>query len=188
MVARSSTSTYVRSGSSKSYAFDDFDPRLLCPRTQTLVFRFHIVALLSLLLGACIPLPIPHDHRLTPLYSGIVIDLETGHPISGVTVPVETVNRLAEQDGPRFATAETSQDGHYEVSVAERRWAFVVILGPAEGVCAGRAQFTHPDYEPFSFETDMFGGAAFGGACAGVVERRDVRLKRRQAKDSTQSG
>jgi hypothetical protein len=88
-----------------------------------------MILLAIMTLPACVPLPIPHKViRNSHLY-GQVVDAETGQPIRGVSVDLNT-------PGSFYRTVEVSTDEHGRFDmVPTDRWGFLWILAflPFEG-------------------------------------------------------
>lgn len=130
------------------------------------------------LLSGCVFLPIPHDRRVTPLYYGRVTDADTGAPIGGVAVTVTALWADPKTGDTVQATATTDELGEYEVAITERASWFYIFFGPIEGICGGKVNLAHPDYEPKEFKTSVFDGAPIDGVCTGKKHQRNVQLKR----------
>lgn len=133
---------------------------------------------LVIFLSGCIALPIPHDRRVTPMYSGKVIDFDSRIPIKGVVVKVETLIPDRETGIPYTATTMTNEEGYYELGAVERSVWYILWFGPAEGVCGGKVTFTHPEYNTYQYDTQIFTSAAMDGVCTLKEHERDVLLSR----------
>lgn len=140
-------------------------------------FRYTFCIVVLALTG-CIALPVPHDRQISPEFFGIVTDAETGLPIAGAQLKVSLSPR-GKTDQESSAVATSGTDGSYRVRINESTIWYVIVLGPAEGFCAGKLSVSHPDYEPTSDQSSQFRGAAVNGQCHGHKVERNVQLRRR---------
>lgn len=132
--------------------------------------------IVPLMLVGCIALPIPHERRLSPLYSGTVTDADTGKPIESVVV---SVRGYIYSEKSSNAESMTDSSGNYEIGSTEKAFWYVFIAGPADGSCGGSVMFVHPEYEMKVEHTDQASGGGVDGMCTGVKRRLDVSLNKK---------
>jgi hypothetical protein len=139
------------------------------------VWVFVASVFLSMLLVACVVVPVPHDDWRTGQHRGAVRDGATGLPISGARVTLESARSPA-----HTASALSLSDGTFEVGpVVEREVFYLVWLGPAEGECADFLTVSHPGYESVKINWRVFTSAT-GGLCRNERGHHDVRMMKKR--------
>lgn len=138
--------------------------------------RILALSVIPIMLGGCIALPIPHERRVSPLFEGRVTDAATGLPVAGATVTV-TPQSTRPNSIVTTASVVTDAAGNFSVAATEDASWYFVIAGPAEGVCGGALEVTHPGYERWADRAQAFRGAAVDGTCSGFVVTRNISLR-----------
>ncbi len=110
------------------------------------------------------------------MYYGRVTDANTGAPIEGVAVTVTALWADPKTGDTVQITTTTDELGEYEVAIMERASWFYIFLGPIEGICGGKVNLVHPDYEPKEFKTSAFDGGPIDGVCTGKKHQQNVQL------------
>jgi hypothetical protein len=138
-----------------------------------------LILIIVVFLSGCVALPIPNNRKLTPSFSGVVIDAESKLPISGVTVSISGWSSHSDPSHVHAESTTTDQAGYYEISAYEDSMWFFIWFGPAEGTCGGKVTYSHPNYKEAQYEKSIFAGAAVNGSCTTVKFQENMVLERK---------
>jgi hypothetical protein len=141
--------------------------------------RILLILIPALCLTGCIMLPIPHDEWLSPKFSGVVRDAETGAPLAGVKVTLSDYRRSENEIGA-IAT-RSDEKGRFTVVVSRRATWLPIWLGPAEGTQQGKVLFELEGYAPVEETRSQFSGAS-----AKITFELAIQMKRQTANQALQ--
>ena len=111
-----------------------------------------------LLCAGCIFLPVPHERHLSPLFTGVIVDADTGQPLDGVKVTLRGYHFREEEVGP--VVVRSDKAGKFSVVASRHTNWLPVWLGPAEGVQEGTLLFECDGYHSTEEKRSVFTGAS----------------------------
>ena len=111
----------------------------------------------AVLLSGCILLPVPHEQRLSPLFHGVVSDVDSGRPLVGAKVTLRGYGFAEDEIGPIVVRSDMA--GHYSVVASRHSTWLPIWLGPAEGLQRGVVTFELEGYVATEAKKEVFTGA-----------------------------
>lgn len=139
--------------------------------------KHHIATILLgisvLLCSGCIFLPVPHEQHLSPLFTGVIVDADTGKPLDGVKITLRGYRFGEEEVGP--VVARSDKLGRFSVLASRHTNWLPIWLGPAEGVQGGTLLFECDGY--ISTEEKR---SVFTGASGRTAFELSVRMKKKE--------